>query len=33
MLNDRQRICYCVTGKEGWGENIEKEERMVDVSM
>ena len=30
----RQRICYCVTAKEGW-ENImrKKRERMVDISM
>ena len=29
----RQRICYYVTGKEGWGENKEKKARMVDISM
>ena len=35
MLNTmtRQGICYYVTGKEGWGENKEKKERMVDISM
>ena len=29
----RQRICYYVTGKDSWGENNEKEERMVDISV
>ena len=29
----RQRICYYVTGKEGWGKNKENKERMVDISM